>query len=362
MFVYNDLKTDARVKRSINALKTDYDLLVCAKDSSYDASLSNGYRFKNVIGNEKSRAKRLINCLIYTAREYINDDAEIMYFHDYYSAPLLLVMGILKKDAIKVYDAHELMLLNDRPTIRERLVYIVDKLAIKKADLVICASDTRKELMKKNYRTKREILVINNISLLPKEVGIDKVYIEFPALKEFMNDSRKTVIYTGFLGGRKIDLLIDVAIELKDKVKILIVGAGDERKNLEEKKEKLNASNVFIMGAVPYSYLYPIIAGCDIGYLYYPNEGLNNINCAPNKVYEYASAGLPVVANNNPGLLYYLEKFKNGVASDSIKTAIETVLGNWNYYHNNTEHFIEQVDYSKEMNRLITEIKNVSRR
>jgi len=76
--------------------------------------------------------------------------------------------------------------------------------------------------------------------------------------------------------------------------------------NLEPSFEKLltdaELSNVKYFGHVPHDELADYYRQFDIGLILYRDTSLNFRFCAPNKLYEYWSHGIPVVAHRLPGL------------------------------------------------------------
>ena len=60
------------------------------------------------------------------------------------------------------------------------------------------------------------------------------------------------------------------------------------------------------------------------------NHSINAVFCAPNKVYEFAGFGIPMLCNDNPGLKYTVEYYGMGVCAedlsvDSIKSFLDKI-------------------------------------
>ena len=72
------------------------------------------------------------------------------------------------------------------------------------------------------------------------------------------------------------------------------------------------ADRVQFLGRVPRDTLDPLMRGCDIGILSYPARDLNNVYCAPNKVYEYGQCALPMAAIGSPHLAQMIEPSGTG--------------------------------------------------
>ena len=353
MFVYSDLRTDARVIRAVNALKEDYNVTLLATNSDTTGkNIPEGVQYIDVIdSNITNPLKRYIRFL-YKVRKIIKEtNPDYIYGHDYYSAPIIgYRIGIPHKCNL-IYDAHELYVANKNSSLREKIVFHIEKKAITLSDLVICASDRRKGLMKEIYHTKNDIVSIPNISILPRD---EKSQYETNAnLCRFWDDKRIKVVYCGALiKARRVDKLIDAISSMKSDFELLIIGNGEERKKLELKLSECKPDNVLMLDSVPYRCMYSLLYKCDIGFLYYENDSMNNTNCAPNKIYEYASAGLVMLANNNPGLKDIFDTFQIGVAQDDLELGLETIKNNYATYKKNIGSFLAANSWEEQAKKL----------
>jgi glycosyltransferase involved in cell wall biosynthesis len=82
---------------------------------------------------------------------------------------------------------------------------------------------------------------------------------------------------------------------------------------------------------VPPEALLSYTAGADLGVIPYRPVGLNNYYCTPNKLFEYMTAGLPVVASRLPELVRFVEGLRIGRTFDpdkpeEIASAVNRVL------------------------------------
>lgn len=354
MYVYSDLKTDARVNRSIQALKENYDITIYATDSSVGKISREGYCYVDVIDSRiKNHLVRYIKSLITTFGMIKKTEASVIYGHDYYAAPLLLLAKIKHRNIVKIYDAHELYVPNDKSSKREKIVFLIEKQAIEKSDYVICASEKRKEIMEQLFSTLNPITAINNVSMLPQETNGEEIFQNNPGLIEFLANSKKTIVYCGaIIPARRIDKLVNSAKEIESFAQILIVGGGESKNKIVKMVLDNNICNVFMIGSIPYSDIYSIISKCDIGYLFYENNTLNNQNCAPNKIYEYASAGVPMIANNNPGLQYMFKRYSVGVVNDDITQAINELVDSYDIYKAGLFLFLKECSWEQEEEKL----------
>ena len=76
---------------------------------------------------------------------------------------------------------------------------------------------------------------------------------------------------------------------------------------------------------------------------------MNEIYCAPNKLYEYSGYKVPMIGNDIPGLRYTIGYNAMGVIVDKfeptyIKTAIKTIEMNYREFSQNCGEFYNMTD------------------
>lgn len=358
MYVYGNIQTDARVKRAARALAGKYELVLLSSYCGVEVK-DEGYR--NVLLKCESSGLMGYFQSVWEALKVIKrEKPDIFYAHDYYSALLArLLMG--RKHCKKiVYDAHELIIPEDgKNNARMTFFYKMERSIVHKVDLLVCASRERAELMTAHYHLAQKPLVVENISYLPKGFDLSKLPIA-EKLNAFFADPAPTVVYAGVVTrSRRIGDLLDYAIQTALSVKLLVVGKGDALADMKEKAAGQTKLRYCFPGAVPYEALGAILQRCDVGYLYYPTDTLNNINCASNKIYEYASVGLPMVANSNPTVKRILQDNKIGVASEDIGAALKQALSSLEEYKAACSSFVTANSWEKTAKSLLEHIEKL---
>lgn len=358
MYVYGNIQTDARVKRAAKALAGKYDLILLSSDCGVEVK-DDGYR--NVLLKCEASGLKGYFQSVWEALKVIKlEKPDIFYAHDYYSALLArLLMG--RKHCRKiVYDAHELIIPEEgKNNARMTFFYKMERAIVHKVDLLVCASEERAKLMKKHYHLEQAPLVVENISYLSKDFDLSKLPIS-EELDAFFADSNPTIVYAGVVTkSRRIGDLLDYSIQAAPSVKLLVVGKGDALAEMREKAVGQTKLRYCFPGTVPYEALGAILQRCDVGYLYYPTDTLNNIKCASNKIYEYASVGLPMVANSNPTVKRILEDNKIGVASDDVGKALKQALSSLVEYKAACSSFVAANSWEKTANSLLKHIDDL---
>ncbi len=114
-------------------------------------------------------------------------------------------------------------------------------------------------------------------------------------------------IFTGTHGvANGLDAVLDVAAELRsrgrDEIKLVLVGQGKLKPQLEAKAQEMQLKNVVFHPPVNKQKLSGLMASADVGMQVLANIPAFYYGTSPNKFFDYISAGLPVI-NNYPGWL-----------------------------------------------------------
>ena len=337
---HNDLNTDSRGRRCVDFLRSAFDVKIY--------SSNNRSRFS-------SRVLRVIEYIyfnfsffFYIIRNHRNYDR--IYLADIYCTifPVSLLRGKIKSKIC--YDSYELMLPFDdyNSHFRTAVVVLLEKRVIRSARVNICASRERALIMLGYYKLNRVPIVIRNLYVGQVELR-NKLY----KIK-----SQMVILYIGSLGrNRGLRRFIDTFKNIAG-VQLRIVGGGPEYDGILEKIEREGIGNVSVEGSYEYSDLPKYMASADIGFLHYPNVGLNNIFCAPNKISEYAYYSLPVITNQNPGLEAIVNEWKIGVASDDYLRAFDIIKNNMQMFIDNCYQYSVHNISDNDRNRLIEGIES----
>lgn len=354
MYVYGDITTDARVNRAASALADSFD--VCLVSTNCGKFVADHNVRNNLVGKSGTGIVNLLKNIYAAYRVVKKEHPEIVYCHDYYSS--LLAYLLLKRKYCKhiIYDAHELIIPESGiKDYRLSFFRYFEKRIVKKVDLVICASEKRGQLMQKYYNLDIAPLPIRNISQLSISDD-DETTVVLSKLDDFFSIDKPTVVYAGVVTkSRRIIELEKAVAKLNAKYKLLVVGSGDALD--EVKASALNDGIQFACtGKIPYKSLGAVLNRCDIGFVYYPTNTLNNTYCASNKVYEYASVSLPMISNNNPTIREELKKNHIGVSSDNLVDALLEVYKDISVYKQSCLDYTEANPWENEASLLLSKV------
>ncbi len=356
MFVYNFLSTDARVLRTAETLNEEYDLKLVGLKDKYENKKLNIQQIPVRKGRSFFRFLSFTKNMIKIG---LNKEYDIYYAHDLYTAMAFLFLRKFRKKSIFIYDSHETIFPQKglKFSLRDYFFYYFDKKAIKKADLVISAQEDRANIMKEKYNLSKNPTVINNISKLKiNHVKLDVIVQE--KLETFFNKEGLKVVYAGGINpDRNIVSLIE-AIK-HTKYNLLLVGDGSIYNELKYKILNEKILNVTMIGKVPYDSLGQIIKNCHAGYVSYGIDDVNNRYCASNKIYEYSSVFVPILATYNPTIKKMVEEYNIGICTNDIKEGLKNIEKNYYTYKENMKIFNEKNKWEDEATKLKSSIETL---
>jgi glycosyltransferase involved in cell wall biosynthesis len=278
-------------------------------------------------------------------------------------------MSARLSNARLIYDAHELIIPSEgqRLTARDRFWYMLEKLVVHRADLVIAANHQRAELMKEHYRLPSSPTFLRNIPAVDNSASVflDAANL-YPAFRRSSPDDR-IVIYQGTIRlGRGLGRFVDAFSYLPSTYRLVVAGDGPDSQRLGELVAHLEREGrAFLLGRVPNDLLHSIATCADLGIVSYPYVGLNNVYCAPNKLFEYAQAGLPIIATDQPPLAEIVGKYQIGelVSADDdaevVASKIRRIMDNRRCYQLRLKPFLHEHRWECEATRVSGRILEV---
>lgn len=240
---------------------------------------------------------------------------------------LLAGYWIKKKTGAKlIYDAHEIWtkqgLLLPKKILD--LFSLIEKILIKRIDGFISVNESIIKEISRMYNYKFSIpttVIYNCPNYEPVEYQPHHGHIQ--------------ILYQGrYCFDRGLEELVQSMRYLPQNVKLYFRALGDpltkERlKNIvsDYKLEK----KVFFLDPVPMHKMIESAKTADIGVIPYVPVNINNKLCTPNKLFEYAMAGLALAVSDLPELKKMIKKYQNGLSfnprsSKSIARAINQII------------------------------------
>jgi len=282
----------------------------------------------NIIGvpcNYKSRLKRILRASKAVYQKALEIDADIYHFHD----PELLPFGRKLKNMGKtvIFDSHEdfprqILTKFWIPRQLRKLLSIVsewyENKTAKKLDVILTAT---------NFIRERFLEINPNSHTINNFPFKNELFIS----SEWENKEHE-ICYIGRITKIRGILEIINSLQFIGDIKLNLAGGYNSEKLREEFMRNENWNKVNEHGEVSREKASEILSISKAGLvLYHPLP--NHINAQPNKLFEYMSAGIPVIASNFPLWKEIVEGNNCGVCVDpekpnEIAEAINDLLSN----------------------------------
>ena len=219
--------------------------------------------------------------------------------------PVLLIAKIFKIKII--YDPHELETEKSNLTgLRKKLGKWLEHLLIKKVDHIFVVSEHIADWYEKTYNITRPTVLFN----APWVAHVKKT--KYFKDTFHLRDDQIIALYQGVLSaGRGVDILLEAFKKNKnDKIVIVFMGYGEFESEIQSASK--SNSNIFFHKAVPTDVVLNYTASADVGIALIQNTCLSYNFCMPNKLFEYAMAGLPVIVSNVKEMSAFVKKHQMG--------------------------------------------------
>lgn len=255
-----------------------------------------------------------------------------------------------------IYELHE-------PKFKNRNIIKVAR----QAEYVIVPEYCRAHIMKFWYNLNRIPLIIPNKSdiILSKDLlnlpySVQDAIVKIKKLKE---DGKFLLVYMGIISQeRPLDAILRT---ISNQSQFHLVVLGRETEYLHTLERNYGESLTYLGNFLPPHHL-QVAQNADVGVLVYTptskDSGLNALFCAPNKIWEYSGLGLPVIANDIPGLKFEVEYSNIGCCVDftselDILKAINRISENYSTYNHASAEYYKSKDISAIYGNIINGYK-----
>lgn len=230
------------------------------------------------------------------------------------------------------------------------------------ASAVIECEYNRAHIAKAWFGLKKLPYIVPNKPYMNRLEG--KMSIEDKSCAEVIEriKDRTIIIYQGIIDSeRPLEPFIDAIADLGDRYALIIMSS-----DVEKIKNKAKQNTYLLPFIAPPKHL-EVTSWADIGILtYLPVRGettspLNAVYCAPNKIYEYAMFGIPMIGNDIPGLTAEFSKDGIGVSfgnfcKNDIILAIQHIMSNYDFYKRNSYEYYLKTDNINKFKKIIEEV------
>ncbi len=317
--------TDARILRELNALGSEREFDVHAYGARATAPGDTQRHFSvTEFTVQSSRATMLPRSLRYALvmfelnarilRRLVAHPVDVIHCHD----AMVLPAGAIAKAALGstlIYDAHELESdKNGQSAALSTGTLLVERAAWPLVDALISVSPSIIAWYDQRLGPKLSLCLLNSPEVgrtPPSEassaVGLRSVLGIRP--------DEELYVYVGELSrGRGFKVIAEVFSSDGVEAHVAFVGEGE----YTALAERLSADhpNIHRCEPVPHDSLVDFIRDANGGFCLIEDVSLSDHYCLPNKLFEYAFAGLPVIASNLPDISEYVQRFSLGTCID----------------------------------------------
>jgi glycosyltransferase involved in cell wall biosynthesis len=318
-------RTDTRIfhKECKSLVAEGYSVSLVVADGKGD-SKEQGIEILDV-GKGKGRFDRMSRVTRRVFQKALESGADIYHFHD----PELLPYGwLLKKKGKKViYDIHEDVprQILSKPWIPgplralvAKITEVVENTLVRSLDGLVCATPKIAERFQKKHRN---VVTVCNYPILS----------ELHDANADWSKKEKAVCYVGGISRIRGIREMVAAAEHIDGV-LYLAGPFDSQTEFEYVSSLPGWKNVRYLGVLDRSGVRDLLNRVMAGLVLFLPEP-NHIEAQPNKMFEYMSAGIPVIASDFPLWRDIIEGCGCGVCADpsdpvSVASKVNSMIGN----------------------------------
>jgi len=305
----NDMTRDIRTQREATALAEagmEVTVLALRSDGLPDVDDSGPFKLRRV-ANETTASWRSPATKLKQLRSRSRALADAAcalrpsIVHGVDTDTLAVAIRVGKRTGARViYDAGELypdMLLANRAHVPAPVLAYwraVERRFVPQADVVVTVGEAVGGEIRRRFGV--EPVVIRSVPVLEAPAGRALLRDELG-----LAEHQVVLLYQGLINyGRALTDVIDAVAQVPDIV-FAIQGYGPLLDSVVAHARDVGVSDrVRYMGVAPMDMLHAYASGADIGDVVLENVSLNNFFAAPNKLYQYLMAGIPVLGSDFP--------------------------------------------------------------
>lgn len=336
---HTDIRYDSRILKELDALKNIprckvYAIGVEAGSNSSSEVSGAGIITIKLLARVFRRLPRVFRYSLYFLELFIRMTFKglvlrpnVVHCHDTLVLPMGIVIKLLSGGRL-IYDAHELESEKTGQTrILSKVTLWIEKICWRNVDVLISVSDSIIDWYKKNLGKKNSVLILNS----PRVSDLGDVGVEDHHANRYFRDryrvpdDKRIFIYLGMLSdGRGIRACLAAFADPDITDHVVFMGAGV----LDDVIDSYHSQhqNIHRHDPVPHEQVVAYARGANFGLCFVENASLSYYYCLPNKLFEYAFAGLPVLASDFPEIRKVIDKYSLGVCCapevEDIKRAI----------------------------------------
>lgn len=237
-----------------------------------------------------------------------------------------------------------------------------------KAKKIVCCEYNRAQITKGIFQLSELPTVLPNKVIIEGN-ELDNIPSDIKPLIDDLiakTSGKKVILYQGiFLDEeRRLEEFCEAVSKMPDDFTFIAMGKGSEM--YDKLKEKYESNRIIFIPFVRPPYHLLITKLASIGVLsYFPRKGpvaytINPIYCAPNKIFEYAKFGVPMISNDIPALKYAFLEYHCGecipypMTTENIYKVVMKMMNHYGDYQQGALRYYDSVNVSSIINSIIS--------
>jgi len=288
--------------------------------------------------------------------------ADVFYANDLDTLPANYLASAFRRKPL-IYDSHEYFTevpeIQNRPFVKAVWKFF-ERTCIRRCDVIITVSQSIVDLLKATYKLEKVYLVRN----MPFET-ID--IVPYSKAEMGVNENSFLIVLQG--AGINVDRGAEELVEamaVVENATLMILGSGDALPILKASVDRLGLSKkVIFKPKMPFTEMMRHTAAADLGVSLDKDTNLNYRYSLPNKVFDYALAGIPVLVSDlievrKLVLEYCIGAIVKELTPNGISNEIRKLQENPSKlatYKTNTKKLVESLNWQNDYKPVLEKLK-----
>lgn len=311
--VSNDLSTDQRVRKQCHSLHTaGYEVVLLGRQLPESLPVIRPYRLVRMRLWFRKKAAFYAELNIRLFWRLLFSRADLYYANDLDTLPANALAALIRRKPL-VYDSHEFF--TEVPEIQGRLWVkkswaFLERTFIGRAQMVLTVNPSIAHLLEQTYGLK-EVRVVRNVpdtAATPALRG--RAELDLPEGGHLL-----ILQGSGINVDRGAEELFE-AVALTSGVHLVVVGSGDALPGLKQRATAADLQGkISFRPRMPYRDMMAYTAAADLGLSLDKDTNLNYRYSLPNKVFDYVSAGIPMLVSDLVEVRRFVDAHDLGVVA-----------------------------------------------
>ncbi len=252
---------------------------------------------------------------------------KVIHAHDWFVLPAALLISQFTRSKL-IYDAHELESEANGVSPQLRfLALMIERICWPRVDIFVTVSPSIYEWYLERFGKKESRIILNSPVASSDSKEISVVQTDYFRSKfGISKDSRIFLSLGAIEKGRGVEILLKAFDQTDQDAYLIFMGQGTLASLVQERN--LKNKRILMHPHVPHALVTSIASSADYGLCVIENVSLSDWLCLPNKLFEYAFAGLPVIASNFPELSRVIAEFSLGACIEPTEESLSSLLQN----------------------------------